>query len=142
MTLVHHMRDGPSHFFCGGIRTSQEATTPVKGSFLNGQANCLILLTLDSFNLITDQFCIFYGLGLLSKLSNKRIQSMIQLYDNQQTGSWRMGKWRSFFAFPRKSVFAHLNSPATDFLGFFIFAFSMQNSNFPYISFPLKKCDI
>ena len=44
-----------------------------------------------------------------------------------------------FFAFSRKSVFANLISPATDFLGFFIFAFPMQNSNFPYILFPLKN---
>ena len=44
-----------------------------------------------------------------------------------------------FFEFPRISVFAHLISPATDILGFFIFAFSMQNSNFPYDWFPLKN---
>ena len=49
------------------------------------------------------------------------------------------GKMAQFFAFLRKSVFAHMISPATDFLGFFIFAFSMQNINFPYILFPLKK---
>ena len=49
------------------------------------------------------------------------------------------GKMAQFFAFLRKSVFAHMISPATDFLSFFIFAFSMQNINFPYILFPLKK---
>ena len=48
-------------------------------------------------------------------------------------------KMAQFFAFLRKSVFAHMIFPETDFLGFFIFAFSMQNINFPYILFPLKK---
>ena len=100
-----------------------------------------------------------------SKLCDKHILSIVQPYDNRPTFLWlnwsfivfyggfiyfwkkyfkngklMHGKMAQFFAFLRKSVFAHMISPATDFLGFFIFAFSMQNINFPYILFPLKKC--
>ena len=56
-----------------------------------------------------------------------------------RNGKLLHGKMAQFFAFSRISVFAHVISPATDILGFFIFAFSMQNFNFPYIWFPLKK---
>ena len=100
----------------------------------------------------------------MSKLYDKCVLSMVQPYDNWPTfwglnwsfiafyegfiffwkkyfrnGKLLHGKMAQFFAFSRISVFAHVISPATDILGFFIFAFSMQNFNFPYISFPLKK---